>query len=64
MRDITSHYEAVKKEIHEFFDETKSSNEEVLTTSMKSADEIRASFEKAKKELEDVQNYREQLETL
>ena len=30
---------------------------------MKSADEIRASFEKAKKELEDVQNYREQLET-
>lgn len=63
MRDITSHYEAVKKEIHEFFDETKSSNEEVLTTSMKSADEIRASFEKAKKELEDVQNYREQLET-
>lgn len=63
MNDITATYGAVSKEIRTFFDETKASNQEVLETSMKSADEIRKSYEKSKKELSDVQAYREQLLT-
>ena len=62
MRDITSTYGALSNEIRTFFNETKASNEEVLNTSRKSADEIRQKFEKSKKELENVQSYREQLE--
>lgn len=62
MRDIMSAYEAISGEIHTFFEETRSSNEEVLATSMKSANEIRESYEKSKKELDDIQAYREQLE--
>lgn len=63
MRDITSTYGALSNEIRSFFKETKATNEEVLNTSRKSADEIRQKYEKSKKELEDVQFYREQLET-
>ena len=63
MRDITSTYEALSNELRNFFEETKATNEEVLNTSRKSADEIRQKYEKSKKELEDVQSYREQLET-
>ncbi len=63
MRDITSTYGALSNEIRSFFKETKATNEEVLNTSRKSADEIRQKYEKSKKELEDVQSYREQLET-
>ena len=62
MRDINENYEAISREIRLFFEETKSSNEEILQTSMKSANEIRESFEKSKKELEEVQSYRERLE--
>ncbi|MGN0475494.1 MAG: dynamin family protein [Acutalibacteraceae bacterium] len=62
MRDITSNYEAISREIHTFFEETKAVNEEILKTSKKSADEIRESYNKSKKELEEVQSYREQLE--
>lgn len=62
MRDINANYEAISREIRLFFEETKSSNEEILQTSMKSANEIRESFEKSKKELEEVQSYRERLE--
>ena len=62
MRDITSNYEALSNEIRTFFEETKGSNEEILHTSRKSADEIRQKYEKSKKELENVQSYREQLE--
>lgn len=62
MRDIMANYQAISSEIKTFFEEAKSSNQEVLETSTKSANEIRASFEKSKKELDDVQAYREQLE--
>ena len=62
MRDITSHYESVSGEIRTFFQETKANNEEILRTSRKSADEIRASYEKSKKDLDEVQSYRQQLE--
>ncbi|MBQ8011411.1 MAG: dynamin family protein [Oscillospiraceae bacterium] len=62
MKDIIASYEAVSKEIRQFFEETKESQNEVLQTSMKSTDEIRESFERSKKELEDVQSYRDQLE--
>lgn len=62
MRDIISTYESISKEIRTFFQETKASNEEILQTSMKSANEIRESYERSKKELEDVQSYRDQLE--
>ncbi|MBR7084921.1 MAG: dynamin family protein [Oscillospiraceae bacterium] len=62
MNDIIANYQAISREIKQFFEETKESQNEVLQTSMKSADEIRRSYEKSKKELEDVQAYREQLE--
>ncbi len=62
MEDIVSSYEAISKEIRQFFEDTRDSQNEVLQTSMKSADEIRKSYEKSKKELDDVQAYREQLE--
>lgn len=62
MNDIVASYETISKEIRQFFEETKESQNEVLQTSMKSADEIRQSYEKSKKELDDVQAYREQLE--
>ena len=62
MNDITSNYDALSKELRLFFEETKASNEEVLNTSKKSADEIRAKYEKSKKELDEVKAYREQLE--
>ena len=62
MRDITSHYESVSGEIRTFLQETKANNEEILRTSRKSADEIRASYEKSKKDLDEVQSYRQQLE--
>lgn len=62
MRDIMANYNAISSEIRTFFEDTRSSNQEVLETSMKSANEIRESFEKSKKELDDVQAYREQLE--
>lgn len=61
MKDIVASYETIGKEIKQFFEDTKASNSEVLQTSAKSADEIRASYEKSKKELEEVQAYREQL---
>lgn len=61
MKDIVASYETISKEIKQFFEDTKASNSEVLQTSAKSADEIRASYEKSKKELEEVQAYREQL---
>ena len=61
MKDIVASYETIGKEIKQFFEDTKASNREVLQTSAKSADEIRASYEKSKKELEEVQAYREQL---
>ena len=62
MNDITSNYDALSKELRSFFEENKASNEEVLNTSKKSADEIRAKYEKSKKELDEVKAYREQLE--
>ena len=62
MEDIVSSYKAISKEIRQFFEDTRDSQNEVLQTSMKSADEIRKSYEKSKKELDDVQAYREQLE--
>lgn len=62
MRDIKAMYEVVSGEIKTFFNETKMSNQEVLETSTKSANEIRESFEKSKKELDDVLAYRKQLE--
>ncbi len=62
MNDIIANYQAISREIKQFFEETKESQNEVLQTSMKSADEIRQSYEKSKKELDDVQAYREQLE--
>lgn len=62
MKDIVASYETISKEIKQFFEDTKASNSEVLQTSSKSVDEIRASYEKSKKELEEVQAYREQLE--
>jgi len=62
MNDIIANYQAISKEIRQFFEETRDSQNEVLQTSMKSADEIRQSYEKSKKELEDVQAYRKQLE--
>ena len=62
MNDITSNYDALSKELRSFFEENKTSNEEVLNTSKKSADEIRAKYEKSKKELDEVKAYREQLE--
>jgi len=62
MSDIVSNYQAISGEIRQFFEETRDSQNEVLQTSMKSADEIRRSYEKSKKELDDVQAYREQLE--
>lgn len=62
MRDITATYEAVNAEVHRFFDELKTSNQEVLETSKKSADEIRQQYAKSQKELEDVRAYRTQLE--
>lgn len=61
MNDIVASYEAISKEIRLFFEDIKASNSEVLQASTKSADEIRKSYEKSKKELEDVQAYREQL---
>lgn len=61
MNDIVALYDTISKEIRLFFEDTKSSNNEVLQASAKSADEIRQSYEKSKKELEDVQAYREQL---
>jgi len=62
MNDIIANYQALSKEIKQFFEETRESQNEVLQTSMKSADEIRQSYEKSKKELDEVQAYREQLE--
>ncbi|MBQ6945613.1 MAG: dynamin family protein [Ruminococcus sp.] len=62
MKDIVSSYDAINKEIRQFFEEKRDSLNEVLQESRKSADEIRQSYEKAEKELEDVQAYREQLE--
>lgn len=62
MKDIVSNYQAISAEIRQFFEETRDSQNEVLQTSMKSADEIRQSYEKSRKELDDVQAYREQLE--
>ena len=62
MNDIVANYQAISREIRQFFEETRDSQNEVLQTSMKSADEIRQSYEKSKKELDDVQAYREQLE--
>ena len=55
MSDIIASYETIIKEIQLFFEDIKSSNSEVLQASTKSADEIRKSYEKSKKELEDVQ---------
>lgn len=63
MKDITSNYEALSTELRKFFEETRSANAEVLSASKKSADEIRAKYEKSKKELEEVLLYRQQLET-
>ena len=63
MNDINSHYEALSNEIRKFFMETRTANAEVLSTSKKSADEIREKYEKSKKELEEVLLYRQQLET-
>lgn len=62
MRDIVSSYMAISNDIRQFFEEIRESQNEVLQTSMNSADEIRQSYEKAKKELDDVQCYRDQLE--
>lgn len=62
MRDIMANYKAISEEIKTFLEETKNANQEVLETSTKSANEIRESFNKSKKELDDVQAYREQLE--
>ena len=62
MNDIVANYTAVLNEIKSFFAEKREAQFEVLRDSTKSADEIRISFEKAKKELEDVSAYREQLE--
>lgn len=62
MRDIVATYEAVNGEIRMFFEEVKSTNQEVLEASRKSADEIRERYAQSKKELEDVQSYRDQLE--
>lgn len=61
MSDIVAQYEVICKELKLFFEEAKASNSEVLQASTRSADEIRQSYEKSKKELEDVQAYREQL---
>lgn len=61
MSDIVASYETISREIRLFFEDTKASNSEVLQASTKSADEIRKSYEKSKKELEEVQAYREQL---
>ena len=63
MNDITSNYEALITELRKFFEETRSANAEVLSASKKSADEIRAKYEKSKKELEEILLYRQQLET-
>ncbi len=62
MKDIVANYQAISGEIKQFFTDTRDSQNEVLQTSMKSADEIRQSYEKAKKELDDVQAYRDQLQ--
>ena len=62
MKDIVANYQAISGEIKQFFTDTRDSQNEVLQTSMKSADEIRKSYEKAKKELDDVQAYRNQLQ--
>ena len=51
MSDIIASYETIIKEIRLFFEGIKSSNSEVLQASTKSADEIRKSYEKSKKEL-------------
>ena len=63
MEDIDSNYGALSTELRKFFKETRSANAEVMSASKKSADEIRAKYEKSKKELEEVLLYRQQLET-
>ena len=62
MSDIVANYKAILSEIKRFFEEIRESESDVLVTSTKNADEICHSYEKAKKELEDVQAYRDQLE--
>lgn len=61
MNDIIASYDALRKEIRQILEETKNSQIDILQTSMKSADEIRSSYEKSKKDLDDVKAYREQL---
>ncbi len=62
MSDIMNNYKSILSDIKTFFADIRESQSEVLETSAKNADEIRMSFEKSKKELDDVQAYREQLE--
>lgn len=62
MRDIIATYEAVSGEIKSLLEETRSAQQDLLETSNKGAEEIRARFEKSKKEFDEVLKYRGQLE--
>lgn len=63
MHDITLNYNALSRELRMLFEENKASNEEVLNASKRGADDIRKKYNQSKKELDEVKNYREQLES-
>lgn len=61
-KDIQELYMDIKKDICVHFEEIETAQESIMDTATKDISGIRADYEKAKKDLEEVQKYKEQLQ--
>lgn len=59
--DIKQSYEDFKADAERFFSELRASNQELIETSDKNIDEIKAKYEEAEKEVQEINKYKKQL---